>query len=746
MLAFWTLVVFMCFSSFAFGCMEPWSIATCEVILFVGAGFAGWRDRSFWRWPKHFTLPALLVLSLVVVGAIQLIPLPVSVWRHFKAERVLIYDEGAQAEMLLRSDAYRRDPFGPDAEKPLPPDNSPLLTPQAPDWIPATFTPMATARGLIAVLAAGCLLMLLQKVSEDARALKALALIVGVLGLLVALVALAQYTEKPSEILWVRASQYAKQAFGPFVNPNHGEAFVNLTFPLLYFLLWHKSLKERKAGNRYGLRVLIAGLLLLHIVLIVISHSRGAYLSLALYPLAYLLHEGIQKRRWAVVLSGAYVAFLVGIGLFLWWSGMLFDGGRLRVYQNVPASHFILGNGLNSFNERWPSIITDLPLLQVTHNTHLENEYLQLFFEGGVAPAILCAMAGAWALVLAFRGLALSHSGFWLAPAFTAEIIHAVVDFTGHVFALVGGLLLIWALLPTRQGAEPSEMPRSPKRGVRTFITCLLPSLALSAAIFNAPTFEKTPWPALIQQGGLRPLIAAESALKANNPSLALHHIEVVALRGHRSSLDTLLLQMRFRLGNAGAQLSEQDLTTAWPMLCRYVLWGDDFNLDACNLEYSLLSRKQCPKEFRYPLMDAKGVRTFWGDNLTKAPIWLFRKCFPDHLLTNWPGKLYNHTARQIPPGPDWTFVFPFALSSKTPFAETQCEMKTPLGREGLVYLSFSSLVQWTAPLAASKDGSFIERKIPRGDWDLDRIVVQANKPPEPFEAYIVHHYMALNF
>jgi hypothetical protein len=471
MLAFWTLVVFFCFSSFAFGCMEPWSIATCEVILFVGAGFAGWKDRTFWRWPKHFTLPALLVLSLVAVGAIQLVPLPVSVWRHFQAERVLIYDEGIQAEALLHTDAYTKDPFAPEAPTssnsqlsiqnsplPSPPSNSQLgihnsalpwtpLTPPAPSWIPPTFTPMATARGLIAVLAAGCLIMLLQKVSEDAWALKALALIVGVLGLLVALVALAQYTEKPSAILWVRASQYAKQAFGPFVNPNHGEAFVNLTFPLLYFLLWHKSLKERKTGNRYGLRVLIAGLFFLHIVLIAISHSRGAYLSLALYPLAYLLHKGLRNRRWALALAGLYAAAVVGLAIFLWWSGLIGDSGRLRLDLNVPARHFFAGNGLNSFDERWPSVVTDLPMLGSTHNTHLENEYLQLFFEAGSLPAILGLAAGFCALLLSWKGLTLGHSVYWLTPAFVGETLHASVDFIGHVFPILAAYLLIWIIL-----------------------------------------------------------------------------------------------------------------------------------------------------------------------------------------------------------------------------------------------------------------------------------------------------------
>jgi hypothetical protein len=288
------------------------------------------------------------------------------------------------------------------------------------------------------------------------------------LGLLVALVALAQYTEKPSEILWVRASQYAKQAFGPFVNPNHGEAFVNLSFPLLYFLLWHKSLKERKAGNRYGLRVLIAGLFLLHIVLIAISHSRGAYLSLALYPLAYLLHKGLRNRRWALALAGLYAAGIIGVVTFIWWSGLIGDSGRLRLYQNVPASHLFVGNGLNSFDERWPSVLSDLPMLGSTHNTHMENEYLQLFFESGVLPALLSMLTGVFALTLAWKGLITGHSAFWLAPAFVGETYHAGVDFIGHVFPILGAFLLTWILFARvtddaiNSSAQRHRLGRSP--------------------------------------------------------------------------------------------------------------------------------------------------------------------------------------------------------------------------------------------------------------------------------------------
>ena len=117
--AFWPLALFFAFSSFAFGCMEGWSIATCEVILFLGAAWVGWRRDDFWRLPSKLKWPALLVLCLTGIGVLQLVPLPASTWRALGAERVAIFDEGAKAEALLHTAGYLQDPFGTKTEKEL---------------------------------------------------------------------------------------------------------------------------------------------------------------------------------------------------------------------------------------------------------------------------------------------------------------------------------------------------------------------------------------------------------------------------------------------------------------------------------------------------------------------------------------------------------------------------------------------------------------------------------------------------
>jgi hypothetical protein len=442
--AFWTLVAFMAFSSFAFGCMEGWAIATCELILFFGAARAGWLDRNFWRWPRRLWPPALLVIVLIAVGLIQLVPLPVSWWRAAHAERAAVYDEGAQAETLLRSEGYRRHPFAPDAGTPLPPDTSPMLTPEAPAWLPASFTPMDTARAVVALCAGLCLMLLLECLAVNLELLRRLILIAGLLGLAVAAVALVQYAEKKTALLWIRPSPWADRAFGPFVNANHGEAFVNLTFPCLYYLLWRISQHERKGWNRWGIRVLMAGIFGFHVVLLAVSHSHAAFLALALYPIAAALHFGWRGRRWAAwagYVGGATLALAV---VAVAWLGLLTDHGRWPLLKNVPFQHMLLGQGLGSFEARFPAVITDYPLTFTTKvNTHLENEYGQVFFEGGALPAILSLVAAAWVFRLSLRGIRWGHACFWMAPALISETAHAAVDFTGHVFPVVGAFLLL---------------------------------------------------------------------------------------------------------------------------------------------------------------------------------------------------------------------------------------------------------------------------------------------------------------
>jgi len=462
--AFWPLALFFVFSALAFGCMENWSIATCEVLLFGGAALVGWSKPGFWSIPKNLWLPALLVVVLAAVGLLQLVPLPAAVWKACGAERYTLYEEGAEAEALLHTDSYRRDPFAPGADQPLPAESWVKRTPETPGWIPASFTPGATFRALLGLGAALCLILLLEQLAEEGHdRLRQLGWLVGGLGLLVTFTALAQVQDTArSLILWVRPSPWAPFSFGPFVNTNHGEAFINLALPLLYYSLWHRSPGGRLA-NRLGMWLLLGALATFHVVVLLVSSSRAAFLPIALYPVVFAARfatRGGRVGRVALAAALLVLVVLAGVGI---GTGFLLDPMRVSWNQNVPATHWIIGQGLASFEARFPAVLTDLPLFEAMRSSNLENEYHQVFFEAGLVPALLAVLAAGAALWLALGTALHGHSSLWLAPPLAAETLHAAVDFTGHVFPLVGTYLLLWmlcALAARRVAGDPVEASR----------------------------------------------------------------------------------------------------------------------------------------------------------------------------------------------------------------------------------------------------------------------------------------------
>lgn len=462
--AFWPLALFFVFSALAFGCMEGWAIATCEVILFAGAAAVGWGRPAFWSVPRRLWLPALLLLALLAVGLLQLVPLPASWWAAAGSDRYTRFSEGAEAERLLHTDAYRRDPFGPAPEAPLPPETWSALVPPVPAWLPGSFTPASTARALLALAAALCLILLLEWLAEEEpRRLRWLFGLCGGLGGGIALLAVAQSSDPGrTTLLGFRESAQAGIAFGPFVNANHGTAFVNLTVPVACYLLWRASAGVRRSSDRYGIRAVALALVALQVAAVGVSQSLGGLLAIGLLPVA-LFCSLLPRSRTALAAVAAggllFAAWLLWAA-FAW--GLVPDHGRLRLLKNLPTGHWVAGSGLGSFGERYPAVATDGIMLDPVHYSHLENEYLQVFFEAGLLPALLATLVGAAVLYLAAR-LALEGSAeVWLAPALAAEAARCTIDFSMHCFPVVGALLLlcIAGMVALEGGLAWSERPR----------------------------------------------------------------------------------------------------------------------------------------------------------------------------------------------------------------------------------------------------------------------------------------------
>jgi len=436
------LGVFFLFTSFAFGCMENWSIAVAEIILFLGAGLAGYLKKDFWRFPLRLKAFAWFVLVLIAVSLVQMIPLPVSVWRTLDGDRISAYEEGLRSEELLQSEKYRVNPL----DKTTAPEEYTRLTPALPGWLTISRSPGSTARAVIALLACLCLIFLLEDVARESEDnLRRLALLTGLCGLAVGLLALfTRGAEKKTHILWVRESERASIAFGPFVNGNHGEAFVNLTFPILCYLIWRKSKDARKRSDVWGMRILAGAFVFLQAALVFSGASRGNLIAVAILPVAGLFHMGFHgKSRMALAAGGMLLIILASAGAFMVQDGLLSSPERSQMNENVIGEWSFAGKGMNTYQETFPAVVKRWFIKAPMNNENLENEYLQVLYEGGGVPFLFAAILACYVIIQSVSLLFIKGGRFWLVPPLIAETMRAYFDMSFHVFPLVGVFLLI---------------------------------------------------------------------------------------------------------------------------------------------------------------------------------------------------------------------------------------------------------------------------------------------------------------
>ena len=432
---FIVLSIFFLFSSFAFNCTENWAIATCEVILFLGAGISGLLNKDFFKFPRKLALIALFVSFLVLICIVQLIPIPVSVWKVFDNSRIQMYEDGAKAEELLQSKEYRVDPF----EKSEAPYESVRYTPKMPSFLTITRTPIPTLRALIAILSFFCFLLLLEDVmNQGNRQLRKLGLLVGLIGLTIGVIALVEKgIEHRTHILWLRESTRAQTAFGPFVNNNHGEAFINLTFPILCYLIWRKYRTAKYVSNKIGLIFITISCLVLQYCLVFDGLSRGNLLCVSLIPVVFLMQLGLSKKKTTFIILGFLILCIeVTVFLLLFREGLLTSTVRHEMNINVLQNITLLGRGVNSFGEMFQVDVNEWDLFFPMRNSYLENEYLQLIYEGGIATIVPILLVVLAVLKIAIREIPSKNCKFWLTPPIIAEAIRISVDMSFHIFPI----------------------------------------------------------------------------------------------------------------------------------------------------------------------------------------------------------------------------------------------------------------------------------------------------------------------
>jgi O-antigen ligase len=385
-------------------------------------------------------LLTLAILALLVI-ALQLVPLPASLWPHLGGRDALAAD-------------YR------------------ILGMSVP-WLPLSLAPyesLATVMKLIPPLALFCVIVRLRAYKPSWLATS---LVAGtVAGVLLGALQVTNHNYAASPWYLYEQSNFGV-ATGFFANANHMAILLVVTLPFLAALLvWARGLASQH-GSAIAVMATVTGLVVF--VGIVLNRSLAAYglVIPVLVASALLLlpqRSGLKKTGLAIatLLLVAAVAFISTRAIHAEdprHPASTSVETRAAMFQTTARAlgdFMPFGSGLGTFQRVYRMYESRN---QVTNEyvIHAHDDYLELLLELGVAGMLLMLAFLAWwalAAVEAWRSAESGPFGRAASIASAAILVHSLVDFPlrtaaiNAVFATCLALLLERAASTARGGSE----------------------------------------------------------------------------------------------------------------------------------------------------------------------------------------------------------------------------------------------------------------------------------------------------
>jgi O-antigen ligase len=388
------------------------------------------------------------ILGLAVV-AIQLIPLPASVWPNLAGrERI--------------ADDYRA--LG-------------LATPA----LPLSLTPYKTIDSVLALIPGLAIFCAIVRLKAYRGSYMAVALLAGaVAGILLG--ALQVTSADPLSSPWYLYPEVSfGVAVGFFANANHMAILLVITLPFLAALV-----AAAKGANvqRYSAFVaLSAGAGLVLFVGIALNGSLAAYglvLPVLVASALIVLPQGSGLRGImmvvAAVLLAAAIAFIANSSI-----GSVAFGQEaatsVQSRQQILATTFRAikdylpwGSGLGSFRDVY-ALYEDPARVTTTYVIHAHNDYVELALETGVAGVLVLILFLAWWIAAVRRVWATAEAGPFARAASIASaaiLAHSLVDFPLRTAAISAAFGMCLALVADRR--PPQVADASDLRPTRHFV------------------------------------------------------------------------------------------------------------------------------------------------------------------------------------------------------------------------------------------------------------------------------------
>jgi O-antigen ligase len=380
----------------------------------------------------------LLLISGIAVVAVQLIPLPPTVWPHV-GPRNMIADGFTVLGMSVPAE-------------------------------PLSLAPASTLSSLLAIIPPLAIFCAMVRLKAYRRPWLAAALVAGTLAG-IALGAMQVATSHGSLSPWnLYDETNFGRAVGFFANRDHMATLMIVTIPFLAALV-----ASRKGSSRQRHSALIAaagGAMIVILVGLALNGSLAGY-GLALPVLGasalIILPQRSRLRPWivggvALLLVGSMAAIEMGpvgagrIGEHA-SSAVQSRTELLSTTSRATRDFMPFGSGLGSFRSVYqlyeqPNQVTNIFVI------HAHNDYAELALELGIAGVVVMLLFLMWWIVRAWRAWRTVEGGPFARAAAVgsaAILLHSLVDFPLRTAAIAACFAMCAALLADSRAAPPRE-------------------------------------------------------------------------------------------------------------------------------------------------------------------------------------------------------------------------------------------------------------------------------------------------
>jgi len=402
------------------------------VLQLLGIGIIAWAalartDGAMPSPPRQLVVLAMLAVAVV---AIQLIPLPPSVWTGLGGRAVL-------------AGGYH------------------ILGLELP-WLPVSLMPYRSLDALLGLIPPLALFCAIVRLNAYRPSWLVAALLAGtVAGIMLG--ALQVSSANPDSSPWYL---YPQSSFGVasgfFANANHMATLLVVTLPFLAAL--YASARSGGRQGSFAVLVVAAGAALLIFVGILLNRSLAAYgLTPVVLAASTLILQSQRSgwRRWTLLLAGL---LLIGAVVVLATSSIRSSQFQGEASTSVQTRQQMLittaralrdfmpwGAGLGSFRSVY-QLYEDPARVTTTYVIHAHNDYAELALEMGVAGILLMVLFLGWWGRASWRAW-LGDAGPYARAASIASaaiLVHSLVDFPLRTAAISGVFAMCLALLAER--------------------------------------------------------------------------------------------------------------------------------------------------------------------------------------------------------------------------------------------------------------------------------------------------------